>query len=118
MIKMKRARIPPNLGECIAILGDPQTWRGHCHEVSNNLVVALGIGHSAAVRYGLYLGPVHAQSMFHGHSVVRHGWIEVRRTRKIIDITRWVFENAQPYVFYGDNAGLYDYPVALLSPMK
>jgi hypothetical protein len=75
-------------------------WPGHCHEVSQ-LVVDSGIVKGHAV-YGFYSGPVARSSLFYerrnGAGVMRHGWILLDEDN-ILDPTRWVFENAKPYVF-------------------
>jgi hypothetical protein len=40
---------------------------------------------------------------------VRHGWILDEITGEVIDPTRWVFENVDPYIFVGtDTDGHYD----------
>ncbi len=53
--------------------------------------------------YGHYLGEIAPGSIFEQRAALRlsrHGWI--RTTTHIIDVTRWVFENVEPYVFVSE----------------
>ena len=51
-------------------------------------------------RHGHFLGHVEKDSMFGNKGVVRHGWVELA-DGTVCDPTRWVFENAAPYIFFG-----------------
>ena len=70
-------------------------WPGNCYAIATRIVEA-GIVEGRAV-YGHYLGPVAKGSIFSGRGLIRHGWI-VTKTGRIIDPTRWVFDNSTPYI--------------------
>lgn len=74
-------------------------WPGNCHTVAA-LLLFRGIT-TGNLMYGHWLGPVAENSLFSGKAIVRHGWIEDNNI--IIDPTRWVFENAKPYIYVGTN---------------
>lgn len=75
-------------------------WPGFCYGIAECLLDA-GIveGH---LRYGHWLGPVAHGSMFWGRPLIRHGWVE-KPDGTIVDPTRWVFEDAEPYIYEGRN---------------
>ncbi|WP_217648976.1 hypothetical protein, partial [Paracidovorax wautersii] len=52
-------------------------------------------------------GAVDESSIFYGKSVVRHGWIECD-DGSLVDPTRWVFEGAEPYIYFGRPSREYD----------
>jgi hypothetical protein len=79
-------------------------WKGRCYEISCAVVEAGLINGGDAV-YGHYLGPIDPNSTFASNieiGLARHGWI--RTKEKIIDVTRWVFENRDPYVHVTDRS--------------
>jgi len=83
-------------------------WPGNCYGVAAAIVKA-GLVEGVAV-YGHWLGPVHPDGYFGdrtGLPVVQHGWI-LSPEGEIIDPTRWVFENVQPYIYVGRNDAAYD----------
>lgn len=79
------------------IIGIPvEHWKGQCHLISSLMVEhKLVDGESV---YGKYDGSIAPTSMFAGlPTSIRHGWIVTKS--EIIDPTRWVFEDAKPYIF-------------------
>jgi hypothetical protein len=81
-------------------------WPGNCYAVAMAMVVA-GI-HAGKARYGVYNGPIHPKSMFGDKPFARHGWIECDDC--IVDPTRYVFENRQPYIAVVDiDNEIYDF---------
>lgn len=79
-----------------------QQWKGKCYEIAclmieENLVTGRPV-------YGHYLGKVAKTSHF-GHRIhlpfQAHGWI-LLPDGKVMDPTRWVFEDVEPYLFVGD----------------
>lgn len=72
-----------------------QDWPGNCFAIATRTVEA-GVVDGRAV-YGHYLGPVAEGSIFFGRRLIRHGWI-LTAAGRIIDPTRWVFDNAPPYI--------------------
>lgn len=81
-------------------------WVNRCHEIAS-AIVDEGLVKGRAV-YGLYLGPVDDDSFFNseapGH---RHGWVKLKGGR-VLDPTRWVFENLPPYIYVGPRSREYD----------
>lgn len=75
-------------------------WPGQCYAVACMMLDA-GVIKGRDV-YGHYQGYVSSKSMFAGNLIVRHGWIETP-DKKIVDPTRWVFENKEPYIYIGKN---------------
>lgn len=92
----------PSLAECERRLGEKaDTWKGRCFEIASTLV-ALGLVKGTAV-YGHWRGPVAPESFFAAKShlgFVQHGWV-LMPDRTILDPTRWVFENVEPYLHVG-----------------
>jgi len=78
-------------------------WKGNCHAIACEVVKA-GLVEGEAV-YGHWRGPVAKTSMFYrensGLGICRHGWVETA-DGFILDPTRWVFEDTEPYIFIGD----------------
>lgn len=80
---------------------DVSLWPGKCYGIAaaaikNGVVVG-------NLRYGHWLGPVVAGSIFSNQPIVPHGWIETSSGSTVIDLTRWVFEGTSPYVYEGSN---------------
>lgn len=92
--------------EVAALIGVPvKDWRGNCHGIAT-LMVQHKVVPGRAV-YGFYLGPVAKTSMFHGRGPFqRHGWILDGEI--VIDPTRWVFEDAKPYIYIDHLSEQYD----------
>lgn len=71
-------------------------WPGNCYAIACQMLKAQLVDGRAV--YGHYLGFVKPGTMFHGKSIVRHGWIETSDGR-LVDPTRWVFEGVVPYIY-------------------
>lgn len=74
-------------------------WHGRCYEVAC-LVVKAKLVHGTAV-YGHYKGPVAKTGYWASRQdqvFQRHGWIVLDDDR-ILDPTRWSFENKKPYLY-------------------
>jgi hypothetical protein len=86
--------------ECEDSIGIPSNkWVSRCHEIAN-AILDTGLAKGTS-RYGLYIGPISETSHFAGCSIARHGWIELANGG-ILDPTRWVFEDVDPYIFICD----------------
>lgn len=96
-----------NPNEVARTIGVPVlAWPGRCYEISCLMLASRIV--SGSPRYGHWLGPVEPGTLFAGRPIVRHGWIATR-CKQIVDPTRWVFENAAPYIYYApDFDGYYD----------
>jgi len=91
------------------VCGPVEKWPGNCHAIAHAIVKAKLVDGIAV--YGHWTGPVHPQSSFYSRSKAgfcRHGWVELADGR-VLDPTRWVFENVKPYLYIGDPAD-FDYP--------
>jgi hypothetical protein len=77
-------------------------WPTHCYAVAAEILCAGLV--DGTLRYGHWLGSVAPGTLFHRPGSPRpftpHGWIELP-DGTICDPTRWVFENAAPYVYRG-----------------
>jgi len=83
-----------------------QEWKGNCYMIAS-LLIKHGIV-KGKLRYGHYLGPVAKTSMFnYGQTFQRHGWVE-KSASVVVDPTRWVFEDVDPYIYVGHPKDLYD----------
>ena len=83
-------------------------WHGKCTLISQ-AVVQLGLVTGDAV-YGHYRGPVDHSSYWAGRSAcgfIQHGWVLLRDGR-VLDPTRFSFENADPYIHIGSADPDYD----------
>jgi hypothetical protein len=94
----------PTLHEAVIALGSPpETWVGNCYAIAYQLVEA-GLVEGRAV-YGHYLGPIAKDSFFSEKGLavgfVPHGWVLMGDGR-VLDPTRWVFENVEPYIYVGE----------------
>lgn len=77
-------------------------WEGNCYAISCAMVKKVIVKGKAV--YGHWTGPVSRSSVFYQTSqigFVRHGWI-VMPDESVVDPTRWVFEDAFPYIFVGE----------------
>ncbi len=78
-------------------------WPGQCYGIALAMVEK-GIVEGTAV-YGHWLGRVHPKAQVFGvrynHPFQQHGWVIHKDGETVIDPTRWVFENATPYIFVG-----------------
>ena len=91
-----------------------EQWKGKCFQVAYTIVRKKVIDDDCRAVYGHYLGKISKKSMFSdriGMPFVGHGWILLSND-DIIDPTRWVFENVEPYMayinFYDNIAREYD----------
>ena len=96
-----------NVKDVEKAVGEPaKKWVSRCHEIAC-CVVDEGLVKGRAV-YGLYLGPVDPNSYFNsrrpGH---RHGWVKLKGGR-VLDPTRWIFEDVPPYIYCGPASREYD----------
>lgn len=77
-------------------------WVGRCAEIADKLKKSgLEIAQGTTSHYGHWTGPIHSDSRFAGRKFTHHGWLQKGDT--VIDPTRWVFENADPYIYVGKN---------------
>ncbi len=90
-----------------------EEWPGKCTLVVDR-VLKTGLIQGRAM-YGHYLGYIHPDAeFFGGRSFTHHGWIENKG--KVIDCTRWVFENVPPYIYVADlDRNEYDFGGNLLA---
>lgn len=94
----------PTLEECERALKEKaSTWVARCYEISCRIVAA-GLVDGEAV-YGHWIGDVAPGSYFSERSralgFVNHGWVLLKDGR-VLDPTRWVFENVAPYLYVGE----------------
>jgi len=77
-----------------------ELWHGKCSELAWAAIELLGHGDYA---YGHYLGYVDPKGYWGKYSPfsMRHGWALLEDGR-ILDPTRWSFENVEPYIYVGD----------------
>ena len=85
------------LEQAIELAGPTEKWKGNCHGVAIKIIPGLPEG--AVPQYGMYLGRIQPGSMFYPQTSVgtRHGWARVGG--RIVDPTRWIFENWDPVIF-------------------
>ena len=90
-------------------VGSPaDTWKGRCHEIAIlGIKAGLVKGFPA---YGHYRGNVAKGSFFHANelNIQRHGWVRTP-SGLVVDPTRWVFQNVEPYIFVGELAACKEY---------
>lgn len=104
-------KVVPSIKELESLIKIPTIeWPGRCHEIAT-AIANLDCVDGRAV-YGHYLGFVSKDSKLFGNRnglpFQRHGWV-VMTDGKILDPTRWVFEDIDPYIFYSENTnGEYD----------
>lgn len=81
-------------------------WEKNCYGIACAIIDAgLVDGHAV---YGLWLGEVSEDNtVWEPRSCYRHGWIQLEDGR-IMDPTRWSFEGVEPYIWLGENDGVYD----------
>jgi len=77
-------------------------WKGRCFEIASAMVSA-GLVKGVAV-YGHWVGPIARSSHFADRrklGFTNHGWVILEDGETVVDPTRWVFEDRQPYIFVG-----------------
>lgn len=85
---------PQTVSEKIGIpLND---WAGNCYGIACQMLVHEVL--EGRPCYGHYHGKIAPNTLFSDRPIVQHGWIETK-DGYIIDPTRWVFENVEPYIF-------------------
>lgn len=83
-------------------------WHGKCTLISN-AVIQCGLVIGSPI-YGHYLGPVDPAGFWgdkSGGGFVQHGWVLLRDGR-VLDPTRFSFENIDPYIHIGPAEPDYD----------
>jgi len=93
-------------------LAEVHTWHGRCYEIAYAIAESCKLIEGRPV-YGSYTGSIHPKGWWAKRrhlDFVRHGWILLPDGR-ILDPTRWSFENKKPYIWLGgpDDAGFADY---------
>jgi len=87
----------------------PEDWIGNCYGISCKILDAGLVEGRAA--YGHFLGKVNPDAPIFGKNFnrgwQRHGWI-ILEDGRILDATRWVFENEKPYIYIERNNIEYD----------
>lgn len=105
MARKKKIIIPP-IKVIVRMINTPDIdvnrWKGNCYYVASQIVKEDVLTAECRAVYGHYLGPIASDSYFRSHKgmpFVQHGWIELPNG-DIIDPTRWVFENKEPYIAF------------------
>lgn len=75
-------------------------WHGRCTTLAHHAAILVG----GSEVYGAYHGPVDTEGYWKDRLFQRHGWVLLDDGR-ILDPTRWSFENADPYIYIGDSGG-------------
>ena len=91
------------VSELEAAIGIPaKEWPGRCTEIADKLQKSgLGLAEKTTAHYGHWTGPINPERRFANRSVTHHGWLQ--KEEPVIDPTRWVFENSEPYIYVGKN---------------
>ena len=98
-----------------------EKWHGQCYGIAKGIAEA-GLVEGDAI-YGHYLGDIDKDGYWGRRKelpFVQHGWILLPDDR-ILDPTRFSFENEEPYIYIGDGGTDYDeggdmWRAALLKP--
>ena len=88
----------------------PEDWKGKCMQIASAMVEK-GLVEGVVV-YGHWIGPFASGTIFSDRAKMgftHHGWVSTPGN-KVIDPTRWVFENVEPYIFQGDPANFQECP--------
>lgn len=87
-----------------------ENWKGRCFEIASAMVRAKLVRGTAV--YGHWTGPIASTSHFADRrhlGFTNHGWILVdESTQLVVDPTRWVFEDREPYIFIGAEVDIDD----------
>jgi len=82
-------------------------WHGKCHQIAWAADKLLG-EESVTAPYGHYLGPVDPDGYWGDRKgLIAHGWVLLKDGR-VLDPTRFSFENKDPYIFISDDSSDYD----------
>lgn len=89
-----------------------QRWHGRCYEIAWAITEDFDLVEGMPV-YGSWTGQVNRRGYWKNRahlSFVRHGWVRLPDGR-ILDPTRWSFENKEPYIWLGgpSTKGFEDY---------
>ena len=94
----------PSLRACELALQEPASaWVARCFEIASRIVEARLTPPGSVAVYGHWIGPVAKGSHFEGRAAlpfVNHGWV-LLPDGNVLDPTRWVFENVEPYLYVG-----------------
>jgi hypothetical protein len=95
------------LSDVEAMIGSrAENWAGKCYAIATAVHRAAeeaGKGIGGRVVYGHFTGFVHPLGHFGARAALgfeQHGWIDLG-DGNVLDPTRWVFENVDPYVYEG-----------------
>lgn len=83
-------------------------WHGQCYGIATSILEA-GLIEGDPI-YGHFLGEINKDGYWKGrekHPFVQHGWILLPDGR-ILDPTRFSFENKEPYIYIGEGGTDYD----------
>jgi hypothetical protein len=84
----------------LTIKSVPENWKGNCFAVAT-LIAESGLIQNATAVYGHWLGKAGSYFSHKGLAgFIQHGWVLLEDGR-ILDPTRWVFEDVEPYIFIG-----------------
>lgn len=110
-VDLVRSRTVPSPQEIAKIIDTPLTdWPGACHAIASMMVKeadTIGLPEGSVVTRGHWVGPIHEDSGFRG-PIAQHSWVTIPDGR-VIDPTRYVFENLPPYIWEGDEGDQDDY---------
>jgi len=81
-------------------------WHGNCSLLAHAAVRLVDDAHFV---YGHYIGPIDEDGYWAKRAGLpnHHGWVLLEDGR-ILDPTRWSFENKKPYIYIAENNGDYD----------
>lgn len=88
----------------IAYKSPARTWHSGCSQLAHVAIAVMGHGHYA---YGHYLGYVDSNGHWNDRIFQRHAWV-LLNDKRIVDPTRWSFENVEPYIYVGKMDDDYD----------
>jgi hypothetical protein len=97
----------PNIWEIAEAIKLPLSeWHGNCYAIACQIIKEDFIKGRAV--YGHYYGPVTNTNPYFNSSRIfqRHGWISA--DLRIIDPTRWIFEETEPYIYTSPQTPDYD----------
>jgi len=106
----------PTIHEIVRAIKLPtRKWMGNCCFVVQRILEKGLVDGTLA--YGFWLDPLHEDSFTRLSRLLdrednwrqppTHGWILRPDGHTVVDPTRWVFENARPYLFCGESHGEY-----------
>src|SRR5882724_4701686 len=78
-------------------------WPTNCFTVAVAIYDAKLVPRDSRCRYGVWWGPILSKNHFKHRPFTHHGWIELP-DKRIYDPTRFVFEDAVPYIYVGTDA--------------